>query len=122
MQTKKEQLTRQQEILKGLGFYTGKIDGIWGPESIKAMKRFEAQPAIFLPGRPNHGMPLSDIPPHPAGFYLRKGLFHHACIDKKEIKSNDTPITPVESVHVTNTKSEESIQVNFESPKKKSSS
>lgn len=62
------QLIRQQEILAALGFYKGKVDGIWGPSSTAAMKQFEADPT-FLPGIPNHGMPLSDTGPHPAGIY-----------------------------------------------------
>jgi peptidoglycan hydrolase-like protein with peptidoglycan-binding domain len=57
-----EALKRQQEILKALGFFSGKVDGNWGPDSIQAMKRYEAS-ASFKPGLPNHGMPLSlEIP------------------------------------------------------------
>jgi len=64
-QKSEEQLRRQQDILKTLGFYNGALDGIWGPGSIAAMKKFEADPT-FRPGIPNHGMPLGDAPPYPA--------------------------------------------------------
>lgn len=61
-----EQLKRQQQILTALGHYHGKIDGVWGPASIAAMTAFEATP-LFLPGIPNHGMPLGNLGPWPAG-------------------------------------------------------
>jgi hypothetical protein len=70
-QNKPEQLKRQQEILKVLGFYKGKLDGIWGPKSIAAMKDFEAS-AAFKPCIPNHGMPLSYEGRLPSG--ITKGL------------------------------------------------
>jgi hypothetical protein len=83
MQTSIEQLKRQQEILKALNFYSGKIDGIWGPVSIKAMHAFEVSPQ-FLPGHPHNGMPMYDKSPYPAGIVRKHdGLLHHPAIDKQ---------------------------------------
>lgn len=83
MQTEKRQLLRQQFILKGLGFYKGKLDGVWGPASIEAMKNFEANP-LFLPGLPKHGLPMSNSKPFPAGITLDvsySGLLYHPCME-----------------------------------------
>jgi hypothetical protein len=81
MQVKKEQLQRQQEILGVLGFYHGKFDGIWGPKSIEAKKRFEAD-ARFVPGIPNNGLPFADKPPYPALMTLnhQTGLLEHPAL------------------------------------------
>lgn len=83
MQVTQPQLQRQQLILQVLGFYHGKLDGIWGPESIEAKKRFEAQ-SSFRPGIPNNGMPFSDRPPYPAGMTVdhRSMLLYHPAIEK----------------------------------------
>jgi hypothetical protein len=82
MQVTKSQLERQQLILKALGFYFGKLDGIWGPMSIEAKKKYEAD-ASFRPGIPNNGMPFGERPPYPAGITLdhATGLLHHPRID-----------------------------------------
>lgn len=69
MQVKKEQLIRQQEILNALGFYHGLIDGVWGPKSIEAKKKFEASPS-FSPGIPKNGMPFADYGPYPANIVI----------------------------------------------------
>lgn len=66
MQIKKEQLQRQQKIMAHLGFYRHKCDGIWGPESISAKKRWEADPS-FIPALPNNGLPFGDRDPLPKG-------------------------------------------------------
>lgn len=78
MQVQKHELERQQQILKALGFYHGKIDGIWGPKSIDAKKKFEASPS-FPPGIPNNGMPFRDNGPYPAGVTMNHmtGLLEH---------------------------------------------
>lgn len=68
MQTTVEQLKAQQLILKAKGFYTGLIDGKWGPMSIEAMKKFERVPA-FKPGLPNNGLPMKNHAPYPSGVY-----------------------------------------------------
>jgi len=90
MQTKHEALVRQQQILKALGYYSGKIDGIWGPASIKAMQKFESLPE-FLPGHPHNGMPFHDSGPYPAGIVMKDdGLLHHPALDKKvEVKETE---------------------------------
>lgn len=83
MQVQPEQIKRQQMILQALGFYHGKLDGIWGPMTIEAKKRFEASPN-FRPGIPNNGLPFGDRPPYPAGITMdhTTGLLHHPSIDK----------------------------------------
>lgn len=72
MQTSKVQIKVQQAILTKYGFYRGKIDGIWGPSTIRAKKDFEAD-ATFRPGFPNNGMPFSDRGPYPKGITLAPG-------------------------------------------------
>ena len=72
MQTNKEQLRRQQAVMRKFGFYNGKLDGIWGPSSIDAKKRFEADES-FKPGYPNNGMPFKDTGPFPKGITMRHG-------------------------------------------------
>lgn len=78
MQVKKEQLERQQQILTALGYYHHKVDGIWGPRSIEAKKRFEALPA-FCPGIPRNGMPFGDKGPYPPHITMdyATGLLDH---------------------------------------------
>lgn len=66
MQIKKEQLQRQQKIMKHLGFYRHSCDGIWGPESIAAKKSWESDP-VFVPALPNGGLPFADRDPTPKG-------------------------------------------------------
>ncbi len=83
MQSEFAHLVRQQVILKGLGYYTGPIDGIWGPMSIDAKRRFEADKS-FLPGLPNNGLPFAHSRPWPAGITRdpSSGMLYHPCIDK----------------------------------------
>ena len=93
MQVQEKQLIRQQEILKGLGFYNGPIDGIWGPDTIKAMQKFEASPS-YLPGVPNNGLPMKDRQKYPAGIVMGlDGLLHHPVID---LPQAPVPVLPVE--------------------------
>lgn len=66
MQTKPEQLKRQQEIMEHLGFYRHKCDGIWGPASIEAKKKWERDRS-FIPGLPSNGLPLGDRDRMPNG-------------------------------------------------------
>ena len=47
----KLQLMRVQIRLSGLGLYTGRIDGVRNPETIEALKRFQA-----VKGLPETGM------------------------------------------------------------------
>ena len=69
MQIGTEQLKRQQQILQLKGLYNGQLDGIWGPKTIEAMKKWEAKG--FAPGLPQNGMPLANKGPWPKG--IRKG-------------------------------------------------
>lgn len=69
MQTRPEQLKRQQAIMKKFGFYKGKIDGIWGPMCIASKRAFEASPE-FKPGYPNNGMPFKGTGPFPKGIRI----------------------------------------------------
>lgn len=83
MQVLPEQIERQQLILKALGFYHAAIDGVWGPETIEAKKKFEAS-RLFAPGIPNNGMPFITGQQLPAGISLRRGkvsLLHHPLIE-----------------------------------------
>lgn len=66
MQTEPEQLKRQQVILKHLGHYRDRCDGIWAVKSIEAMKKYERHPS-FKPGIPTNGLPFSSTGPLPAG-------------------------------------------------------
>jgi hypothetical protein len=69
MQATQEQIKRQQEILKLKGFYSGVIDGIWGPKCIEAKSKYETDRA-FAPGLPNRGLPFADQGPYPKGLYM----------------------------------------------------
>lgn len=71
MQTDKKQLQRQQIILTHLGFYRHKCDGIWGPETISAKKRYEADPS-FVPALPNNGLPFGEKEKYPKGIKMDK--------------------------------------------------
>jgi len=83
MQTTFPQLVRQQIILKGLGYYKGPIDGLWGPMTIEAKKRFESE-LTFLPGLPNNGLPFAGVKPWPLGITLdvKTGLLVHPCVEQ----------------------------------------
>ena len=69
MQIGSDQLLRQQLILQLKGFYSGALDGIWGPKTIEAMSNWERKG--FAPGLPSNGLPLANKGPWPAG--IRKG-------------------------------------------------
>lgn len=79
----KENLERQQLLLKALGFYNGVVNGVWGPDSIEAKKAFEAS-LQFRPAIPNNGMPFSDTGSLPSGVYRigSSGLLHHPALDE----------------------------------------
>lgn len=66
MQYTKEKLRAQQLCLFHLGFYTGLLDGIWGPGCIEAKRKFEADPS-FVPGNPNGGLPFGERDRLPRG-------------------------------------------------------
>lgn len=52
-------LQSHQLVLKFMGFYSGKCDGIWGPDSIAAMRDYEKS-GKFSPGYPSNGMPFKE--------------------------------------------------------------
>jgi hypothetical protein len=100
MQIEEKQLKRQQLLLSRMGFYSSKIDGIWGPESITAMKKFEADPR-FRPGVPNNGLPMRSSPPYPAGMYLEyDGLIYHSILSTDIPTLTDSTVAPVNAVNV----------------------
>lgn len=101
MQTDRRQLLRQQVILRALGFYKGRLDGIWGPNSISAKKAFEAD-ISFLPGIPKKGLPFAGTKPLPAGIDIDPAtkLLYHPSIDTllvEEEKAWASITTPVVS-------------------------
>lgn len=101
MQHEKKQLIRQQEIMRGMGFYYGVIDGIWGPKSIEAKKRYESD-ATFTPGIPNNGMPFGSRPPYPRGVTVGAGsLLHHMVLDKPVVAEivvpEEAPVSQTEA-------------------------
>ena len=69
MQVSKKQIQRQQVILTHLGFYRHKCDGIWGPESIAAKRKFEAD-VSFVPALPNNGLPFGEREKYPKGMRM----------------------------------------------------
>ena len=62
------QLVRQQQVLAHLGFYKGRIDGIWGPKTIAAKQAYES--SGFAPGLPNGGMPFAPKTTLPRGLKM----------------------------------------------------
>jgi hypothetical protein len=66
MQFKPEQIKRQQMIMRVLGFYSGKIDGIWAQKCIEAKRNWELS-GKFNPANPNNGLPFADTDPLPSG-------------------------------------------------------
>ena len=66
MQTGKEHLMAQQQVMAAKNMYNGKIDGIWGPKSIAAMQKWERS-GKFAPAIPSNGFPLDDRKPLPPG-------------------------------------------------------
>lgn len=81
MQNTHAQLVRQQAILKGIGYYKGSLDGVWGPMTIDAKKQFESDMS-YLPGLPNNGLPFAGQKPYPAGITvdIRSGLLQHPTV------------------------------------------
>lgn len=81
MQYTKSKIYAQQLVMFHLGFYTGIIDGIWGPTTIDAKKAFESDPK-FLPAYPNGGMPFGDRDRLPAQCsYNPDGTITHSGLD-----------------------------------------
>jgi len=86
MQLKKTQLQRQQVIMSKLGYYRHKCDGIWGPASIEAKRKWERLSA-FVPGLPTNGLPFGDRDYVPVGVRFDKPsrMFVLAGLTEEEI-------------------------------------
>lgn len=88
LETNPKTLQRQQIILAHLGYYRGKLDGIWGPETIKAKQDFETS-GKFAPGLPNRGLPFVNTNSLPKGMFadpFNKGLLSVRGLGEDEIK------------------------------------
>ena len=56
----------QQSVMKALGYYDGAVDGIWGPKSLAAKRKWESS-GQFAPAVPSHGMPFEEKHGLPSG-------------------------------------------------------
>ncbi len=103
MQINPEQLARQQLIMKHLGFYNGKIDGVWSRTSIKAKREWEYSSA-FKPAYPNRGLPLNPIQKLPRGVMLdprnRSLLTHIDLTEDRIAELKGEKVVPVEKITV----------------------
>lgn len=87
MDTHQRVLQRQQMVLKHLGYYRGRCDGIWSRKTITAKRDFELS-GKFNPGYPNNGMPFNCDGPFPSGIIrdpLNKHLIIHVDMDREFI-------------------------------------
>lgn len=76
VETNPKVLVRQQVVLAHLGYYSGKLDGIWSAATIKAKCDFENS-GKFVPGIPNRGLPFVSGMPLPKGMFadpIARGL------------------------------------------------
>jgi hypothetical protein len=89
-----DMIKRQQQVLTFLGYYNGKIDGIWSAKSIEAKLKFERS-GKFNPGIPNNGLPFSLRAPLPAGLIFEKGtmLINTTNLDIKELTVEELPVS-----------------------------
>jgi len=46
-----ERFTEIQQALAAKGFYKGEPNGVWGPESVDALKRFQADQKLLVDGK-----------------------------------------------------------------------
>lgn len=103
MQTSKEQLLRQQLIMKHLGFYNGKLDGVWSRTSINAKREWEFSP-LFKPAYPNRGLPLNALQKLPRGIMIdpknRNLLTHIDLSDERIAELMGEKVVPVENLSV----------------------
>lgn len=87
MQYTAEKIKAQQITLFHLGFYTGVIDGVWGPACIQAKRDFESRDE-FQPGNPNGGLPFSDRDVLPKGLeYVAGRLIQPKGITEEQVKA-----------------------------------
>ncbi len=68
IETDSKVLQKQQIVLAHLGYYSGKLDGIWSLDTITAKRKFE-QSGKFNPGIPNQGLPFVSGKPFPKGVF-----------------------------------------------------
>ncbi len=113
------QIRAQQEVLTKLGYYRGKIDGIWGPACIEAKKDFELD-SSFRPGYPNNGLPFDVTNPIPVDTYWLVSKNHGKILRTEGltdvVQTDDKPdVTP----EVTAGKTQSVIDVKVKSPDKK---
>ena len=90
MQVNPHEILRQQIVLNFLGYYNGRLDGIWGPETIAAKKSFESS-GNFNPGIPNSGLPFATNGPLPEGLYMSRGLLMLAD-QEEQVRLKETAI------------------------------
>lgn len=107
MQYTAEKIKAQQITLFHLGFYTGVIDGVWGPACIQAKRDFESRDE-FQPGNPNGGLPFSDRDVLPKGLeYVAGRLIQPKGITEEQVK---TILTASESRTAANKKAEPVVE------------
>jgi hypothetical protein len=90
MLLEKKHLIRGQQILTHFGYYSGSIDGVWGPASIEAKKKFEVS-GKFAPGIPNNGLPFKAEPPYARGIFMNKGMMSLVGVNDSDLPSPDQP-------------------------------
>lgn len=86
MQTSKEHISSQQLVLAFLGYYNGKIDGIWSQASIEAKVKFEGDES-FVPAYPNAGLPFGTRDKLPKDWYVdKRGNVKHKKLSEEKAK------------------------------------
>lgn len=92
-------MKNQQRLMQAEGFYSGKIDGIWGPKTIAAKVKWERS-GRYAPAIPNNGFPLSDRGPLPSGVFRKPdGTLTSMKMDQKSEaqQSNNVEASPAPS-------------------------
>lgn len=86
MQTSKEHISSQQLVLAFLGYYNGKIDGIWSQASIDAKVKFEGDES-FVPAYPNAGLPFGTRDKLPKDWYVdNRGNVKHKKLSEEKTR------------------------------------
>lgn len=98
MQVTSDELKHQQVVLKHLGFYKGKIDGIWSESTIAAKRNYEFK-IEFSPAIPNNGLPFGLNDRLPANLVFKRvgntALLHHVALTDEDVSRiiGNTPTT-----------------------------
>lgn len=87
MQVGKEELRYQQAVLKHLGFYKGKLDGIWSAGSIEAKKKFEYT-REFSPAIPTNGLPFGTAERLPKGLFFQR-VNNHTFLHNHKLSADE---------------------------------